>query len=91
MKKEQYKNIEDYPEDWEPDWLDPSNDRKTPYTEEELKEFAQGFVESMGDTDAVKNLIQQEGMENARKIIKARFKKNDKYNLDNLDSGAASH
>ena len=47
MKNKEYKNIEDYPEDWEPDWLDPANDRKTPYTDEELKEFAQGFTDGM--------------------------------------------
>jgi hypothetical protein len=91
MKKEQYKNIEDYPDDWEPDWLDPANDRKTPYTEEELNEFAQGFMEGMSDTAAVQRLIQQEGMEKAKKIVKAQFKKKDKYNLDNLNSDATSH
>lgn len=91
MKKEHRKNKKDYPEDWEPDWLDASNDRKTPYTEEELSEFAQGFMESMDDTAAVKKLIEQEGRENAEKIIKEQFKKKDKYNLDNLSPDAMSH
>jgi len=31
----------------EPDWLDPTNDRKTPYTEEELDLFVEGFISSM--------------------------------------------
>jgi len=91
MTKENRKNIEGYTEDWEPDWLDPSNDRKTPYTEEELSEFAQGFMESMDDTAAVKKLIQQEGRENAEKMIKEQFKKKDKYNLDNLGPDETSH
>ena len=30
MKKKKNKNVK------EPDWLDPKNDRKTPYTEKEL-------------------------------------------------------
>ena len=91
MKKEHRKNKKDYPEDWEPDWLDASNDRKTPYTEEELSEFTQGFMESMDDTAAVKKLIQQEGRENAEKMIKEQLKKKDKYNLDNLGTDATSH
>ena len=91
MKKEHRKNKKDYPEDWEPDWLDPSNDRKTPSTEKELSEFAQGFMESMDDTAAVTKLIQQEGRENAEKMIKEQFKKKDKYNLDNLGPDATSH
>ena len=91
MKKEHRKNIERYPEDWEPDWLDPANDRKTPYTQEELREFAQGIMESMDDTAAVKKLIQQEGREKAEKTIKEKFKKKDEYNLDNLGPDATSH
>ncbi len=91
MKNKEYKNIEDYPEDWEPDWLDPANDRKTPYTDEELKEFAQGFMDSMSDTDAVRNLAKKVGKENAEKIVTIQFKKKDEYNLDNLQSNATKH
>ena len=91
MKDKEYKNIEDYPEDWEPDWLDPANDRKTPYTEEELKEFAAGFMDSMSDTVAVKNLVKKVGNENAEKIVKDQFKKKDEYNLDNLQTDATKH
>jgi len=91
MKKEHRESIEGYPEDWEPDWLDPSNDRKTPYTQEELREFAQGFMESMGDTATVKELIQREGRERAEKIVESQFMKKDKYNLNNLSPDATSH
>ncbi len=85
------KNIEDYPEDWEPDWLDPANDRKIPYTEEELKEFAEGFMDSMSDTVAVKNLVKKVGNENAEKIVKDQFRKKDEYNLDNLKTDGTEH
>jgi len=91
MKKEHRQNKKDDLEHWEPDWLDPRNDRKAPYTEEELREFAQGFMESMDDAAAVKKLIQQEGRENAEKVIKEQFKKKDEYNLDNLGPDATSH
>ena len=91
MSNKEYKNIEDYPEDWEPDWLDPANDRKTPYTEEELNEFAQGFMSSMSDTAAVKDLVEQVGEENAEKIVKNQFKKKDVYNLDNLKKSSTKH
>ena len=91
MSKREYKKIEDYPEDWEPDWLDPGNDRKTPYTEEELKEFAQGFMSSMSDTAAVKALVEKAGKENAEKIVKNQLKKKDNYNLDNLQTDYTKH
>ena len=32
----------------EPEWLDPRNDRKTPYLEQELDLLVEGFVSSMG-------------------------------------------
>jgi hypothetical protein len=30
--------------DNEPDWLDPTNDRKTPYTDEEIEHFVDGYI-----------------------------------------------
>ena len=33
----------------EPAWLDPKNDRRTPYTEEELELLVDGFISSMDD------------------------------------------
>jgi len=33
----------------EPDWINPVNDRKTPYTEEELELFVDDFIEDFGD------------------------------------------
>ena len=28
----------------DPEWLNPANDRKTPYTDEELEEFVESFI-----------------------------------------------
>ena len=94
MKKKDKKdkeNEQEHPDDWEPDWMDPANDRKTPYTEDELKEFAQGFMDSMSDTNAVKSLVNEVGKENAEKIVKKNIKKKDKYNLDNLPPNSTKH
>jgi hypothetical protein len=41
MKKKDKENKQEQerPDDWEPDWINPANDRKTPYTEDELKKI----------------------------------------------------
>jgi hypothetical protein len=81
----------DCSDEWEPDWLNPENDRKTPYTEEELEEFAKGFMESMSDVEAVKQLVEEEGTERAKELVKEQFKKQDVYNLDNLSNNSTKH
>ncbi len=91
MKSKKGKQGEIHSDDWEPPWMNPANDRKTPYTEEELKEFAQGFMESMSDTAAVQNLIEKEGKEKAEDIIKARLKKSDMNNLENIEVEGSRH
>ncbi len=79
------------PDDWEPPWMNPANDRKTPYTEEELKEFAEGFMESMSDTAAVQKLIEKEGEETAKDIVKEKLKKQDGNNLENIEVKGSMH
>ena len=93
MKKKDKENKQEQerPDDWEPDWMNPANDRKTPYTEDELEEFAQGFMDSMSDTNAVKSLVKEVGKENAEKIVKKNIKKKHKYNLDNLPPNSTKH
>ena len=44
-------------------WMNPANDRRTPYTEEELELFAEGFIASMSDTEKLKNMIEKEKFE----------------------------
>ena len=84
-------NEQERPDDWEPDWINPANDRKTPYTEDELKEFAQGFIDSLSDTNAVKTLVKKVGKENAKKIVKKNLEKEDKNNLCNLTPNSTKH
>ena len=56
MKNDTDRNDETSPAD-EPAWLDPANDRKTPYTEEELELFVDGAISSMHDVEAWNNLV----------------------------------
>ena len=57
-----------------PSWvLDEGNERETPYTEEELDLFVEGFIESNMDTNMLKDLIDKFGEEKARQIIKDGF------------------
>ncbi len=93
MKKKDKENKQEQerPDDWEPDFMNPANDRKTPYTEDELKEFAQGFMDSMSDTNAVKNLVKEVGKENAEKIVKENLEKEDENNLCNLTPKSTKH
>jgi len=62
-----------------------ANDRKMPYTEEQLEEFAEGFIKSMGDTEALQSLLAKEGMEKAKETIKEAFRRQDDRNLMNMD------
>lgn len=91
MKKKKDKNIEKISDDWEPDWMNPENDRKTPYTEEELDEFVEGFVSSMSDVEKVKNMIEQDGIEKVKEILKEYFRKQDERNLINMTVKGSVH
>lgn len=67
--------------------MNSENDRKTPYTEEELEQFAEGFIDSMGDTVAVQSMIEKEGIEKAKETVKESFRRQDERNLINIDIG----
>ncbi len=68
----------------EPDWLDPANDRKTPYTEAELDLLADGFI--AGNETAWGNLVSELGEKEARAIVKNGFRKMDEINLANMEA-----
>lgn len=68
--------------DFEPDWLDPANDRKTPYTEDELDLFVEGFIDS--NVNKWKNLVAELGEEEARSTIKDGFRKMDERSIANM-------
>ena len=61
----------------EPDWLDPRNDRKTPYSEQELELFVEGFVSSIGDVAAWKQMVEEVGEVKAREVLKEGFRRMD--------------
>lgn len=58
-----------------PDWLDPANDRKVPYTDEEIEEFVNGFIE--GFPEHYNQLVKNDGPNTARIILRNRFKAKD--------------
>ena len=78
VKKDRSKNDE-------PEWINPSNERKTPYTDEELDLFVLDFIANMADTPAWKALVDDVGDEKARQILKERFLAQDDRNLINWD------
>ena len=60
--------------DWDlPDWIDPSRDRATPYTEEELDLLVEGTLESIRDTAAWTSLVERVGEEEARRVLRTRL------------------
>jgi hypothetical protein len=64
------------PEEYkEPEWMNPANDRKTPYTEEEIEEFVEVFIERF--PDHYKKLLKDDGPNTAKIILKNRFKAKD--------------
>jgi hypothetical protein len=92
MKKKSDKNLDENSDGWEPPWMDSSNDRKTPYTtEEELEQFAEGFISSIGDTEILKSMIEKEGKEKVMEVVKERFRKRDERNLVNMIMEGSVH
>ena len=85
------KNIEVRADGWEPEWMNPANDRKTPYTEEELKIFSEGFAESMSDTKAYKDFQNEVGEENTIKVLKEQFREQDGKSSISKSHNALKH
>ena len=71
--------------------MNPANDRKTPYTEAELEEFAEGFISSMSDTAKLKSMIEQDGIEKVKETLKDSFRKQDERNLMNMSVKGSFH
>ena len=63
----------------EPNWLDPKNDRKTPYIEKELDIFVDGLIDNMKDVKSLNKAIDEEGLLETRRILKEAFRKMDTY------------
>jgi len=73
----------------EPDWMNPANDRKTPYSEEELELFVDGFIEGFGvEWEDLKFKL---GESMARQKIKDGFIAKDGNNLHNIEPDGEVH
>lgn len=59
----------------EPDWVNPKRGRKTPYTDEEIERFVEGFIS--GHPIHWKKLVEDDGPNTARIILRNRFKARD--------------
>lgn len=74
----------------EPDWLNPTKDRKTPYTEGEIEGFVEDFICGLDDEEW--SLMKSEfGEDNARARIRAGFVKRDEKNLTNFHPKGPFH
>jgi len=67
----------------EPDWLNPANDRKTPYTEDEIDAFAEDFILGLDDSEWAE-IRSEYGEKNARERIRAGMRSMDANNLANM-------
>jgi hypothetical protein len=68
----------------EPDWLNPANDRKTPYTDAELDRFAMDFIAMNRDVPVWRNLIAKVGEQEAIAVARQRLAARDPRSLLNL-------
>lgn len=73
----------------DPDWVNPANDRKTPYSDEELELFVDGFIESF--EDEWEDLKLKFGELTARQQIKNGFIATDENNLLNIEPDDEVH
>jgi hypothetical protein len=67
----------------EPSWLNPRNDRKTPFTDAELYVLVDDFIARMADTQAWQDLVAEVGEQQAREVVKQRLAARDANSLIN--------
>ena len=58
--------------DVKPDWMNPANDRKTPYTEEEIDTFVEDFILGLDEQEWL-SITAEHGAEKAREKIRTAF------------------
>ena len=75
----------------EPSWLDPHNDRKTPFTDAELDVLVDDFIARMADTQAWRELVAEVGKQRAKDVVKERLAAQDANSLINWQPGGPSH
>jgi hypothetical protein len=91
MKKKTDNDSDKYPDDWEPPWMNPANDRQTPYTEEELELFAKDFIVRMSDVEKLKHMVEKEGLDRVKEIVKEGFRNQDENSLVNINFEGSIH
>ena len=74
-----------------PAWLDPSNDRKTPYSDAELDRLTDDQIAMLEDTPAWRKLVADVGSRRAREIVKFRLASRDPNSLINWQSSGPRH
>ena len=74
-----------------PSWLDPSNDRKTPYSDAELDRLTDDQIDLLADTSAWRSLIVDVGTQRAREIVKSRLAGRDLNSLVNWQPSGPGH
>jgi hypothetical protein len=75
----------------EPAWLDPSNDRKSPYTDAEFERLADDQIAVLADTAAWRDLVAELGKQRARETVKQRLAGRDPNSLINWDPAGPLH
>ncbi len=75
----------------EPSWLDPSNDRKTPYSDAEPHRLTDDQIAMLADTPAWKKLVADVGTQRAREIVKSRLDCRDPNSLVNWQPSGPRH
>ena len=75
----------------EPAWLDPRNDRKTPFSDAELDVLADDFIARMADTQAWQDLVAEVGEQQAREVVKQLLAAQDANSLINWQPDGPLH
>jgi hypothetical protein len=75
----------------EPSWLDPSNDRKTPYSDAELDRLTDDQIALLADTPAWRKLVADVGTRRARELVKLRLAGRDPNSLVNWQPSGPGH
>ena len=76
-------NMKDNGSDKKPDWVNHANDRKTPYTEEEIDAFIENIILGLDEQEWLA-MTSEHGEEKARERIRAAIVKMDVRNLANI-------
>ena len=66
-----------------PDWINPANDRKTPYTEEEIDTLVEDYILGLDEQEWL-SITAEHGEEKAREIIRTAFVSMDENSLVNM-------